>query len=97
MRFSQAFDGYRWSQQNYLLRQIDRRQASAIGFVIQGEDNNDRGFVADNYKLSYLYRANAYRKWLFFEIEPFLEWPEKEGYSTTPGIALRVEGYFNKD
>lgn len=97
VRFSQAFDGYRWSQQNYLLRQIDRRQASAIGFVIQGEDNNDRGFVADNYKLSYLYRANAYRKWLFFEIEPFLEWPEKEGYSTTPGIALRVEGYFNKD
>jgi len=97
VRFSHAFDGYKWKQENYFLRQIDRRQASAIGFVIHGENNAQRGFVADNYKLSYLYRANAYRKWLFFEIEPFLEWPEEDNYSTTPGIALRVEGYFNQN
>ncbi|MCI2285686.1 hypothetical protein L3081_22780 [Colwellia sp. MSW7] len=97
VRFSQAFEGYKWKHESYFLRQIDRRQASAIGFVIQGENNAKRGFVADNYKLSYLYRANAYRKWLFFEVEPFLEWPEEDSYSTTPGIALRVEGYFNQN
>jgi hypothetical protein len=34
---------------------------------------------------------------LFFEIEPFVEWPEKEDYSTTPGIALRVEGFFYRN
>ena len=97
VRFSQAFDGYKWKQANYFLRQIDRRQGYAIGFAIHGEKNATRGFVADNYKLSYLYRANVYRKWLYFEVEPFLEWPEEENYSTTPGIALRVEGYFNQD
>lgn len=97
VKFSQAFDGYNWKQENYFLRQIDRRQASAIGFVIHGENNAKRGFVADNYKLSYLYRANAYRKWLFFEVEPFLEWSEEDNYSATPGIALRIEGYFNQN
>lgn len=95
--FSQAYDGYNWKQANYLLRQIDRRQASAIGIVIHGEKNSSRGFVADNYTLSYLYRVNAYRKWLYFEVEPFVEWPEEENYSSTPGVALRVEGYFNQN
>jgi len=96
VRFSQAFDGYNWKQKNYFLRQINRRQAYAIGFVIYGEKNSQRGFVADNYNLSYLYRVNAYRKWLYFEIEPFLEWSEEDNYSTTPGISLRIEGYFNQ-
>jgi hypothetical protein len=95
--FSQAYDGYNWKQANYLLHQIDRRQASAIGFVIHGEKNASRGFVADNYTLSYLYRVNAYRKWLYFEVEPFVEWSEEDNYSSTLGVALRVEGYFNQD
>jgi hypothetical protein len=97
VRFSQAYDGYKWKQENYFLRQIDRRQGYAIGFSVYGEDNAERGFVADNYKLSYLYRANVYRKWLYVEVEPFLEWPEEDNYTTTPGIALRVEGYFNQN
>ena len=97
VKFSQSFDGYNWKQANYFLRQIDRRQASAIGFVIHGEKNAGRGFVADNYRLSYLYRANVYRKWIYFEVEPFLDWPEEDNYSTTLGIALRIEGYFNQN
>jgi len=96
VRFSQAFEGYNWKQTNYFLRQVNRRQAYAIGLITYGEKNASRGFVADNYNLSYLYRVNAYRKWLYFEIEPFLEWSEEDNYSTTPGIALRVEGYFNQ-
>lgn len=97
VKFSQAFDGYNWKQANYFLRQIDKRQAYAIGFVTHGEKNARRGFVADNYKLSYLYRANAYRKWLYVEVEPFLEWPQEDNYSTTLGISLRIEGYFNQN
>ncbi len=97
VRFSQAYEGYNWKQANYFLGQIDRRQAYAIGFVTYGEKNSKRGFVADNYKLTYLYRANAYRKWLYFEVEPFLEWSEQDNYSTTLGIALRIEGYFNQN
>ena len=64
---------------------------------MHGEKNAGRGCVADNYRLSYLYRANVYRKWIYFEVEPFLDWPEEDNYSTTLGIALRIEGYFNQN
>ncbi len=97
IKFSDGFEGNRWQNSLNYLRQIDRRRASAIRFSTYGEDNAGRGFLVDNYRFSYLYRMNAYRKWLYFEIEPFLDWPEEYNYSTTPGIALRVEGYFTKD
>ena len=97
VKYSEAFDGHRWKNGYYYLHQIDRRRANVVAIVAEGENGADRGFVVDNYTLSFRYRVNAYRKWLYFEIEPFIEWPEEQDYSTTPGIALRVEGYFTKD
>lgn len=94
IKTSEAFKGTRWRNGYYYLHQLDRFRASALGVVIAGENNGGRGFVVDNYTLSWRYRVNAYRRWLYFEIEPFIEWPEDVNYKTTPGIALRVEGYF---
>jgi hypothetical protein len=93
---SQAHQGLRWKHGLYRLKQLGTNRASIIGFKVQGVRNNQRGFDVDKYTLSYRYRFNAVRKWLFFEAEPFLQWPEDENYSTTPGIIFRVEGYFNK-
>jgi hypothetical protein len=67
-----------------------------LGIQVEGERNGDRGFIIDNYTLSYRYRFNALREWLFFEVEPFIEFPEEENYTTTPGVALRIEGFFHK-
>jgi len=96
IRGSQSFSGIRWKHGFYKLKHLDSTTATVMSFQVQGERNGARGFVVDNYTLSYRYRFNAYKKWLYFEIEPFLEWPEQEGYSTTPGIALRIEGNFYK-
>lgn len=97
IRGSEAFSGIRWKHGFYHLHQFSLKQAGALGLVIDGERNGENGFIIDNYTLSYRYRFNAYKRWLFFEIEPFLEWPEDENYKTTLGIALRVEGYFYKN
>ena len=70
--------------------------ATVLGLQVEGERNGDHGFFIDKYTLSYRYRFNALREWLFFEIEPFLEWPRDENFTTTPGIALRIEGLFSK-
>ncbi len=94
IRTSEAFNGYRWRNGYYYLKQLDRYTATALGVVVKGEDNGDKGFEVENYTLSYRYRVNTYRRWLYFEIEPFIEWPEDQSYKATPGIALRVEGYF---
>ncbi|TRX55096.1 hypothetical protein [Thalassomonas sp. M1454] len=97
MTFSERYEGHRWRNTYSYLHQIDRFRATALSVSINGEDNGDRGFVVDNYAVSFRYRVNAYRKWLYFEVEPFMEWPEEFDYKITPGIALRVEGYFTRE
>lgn len=97
VRASEEFSGLRWKHGFYKLTQLDQHAASVTGLQVQGERNGERGFVIDKYTLSYRYRFNALKSWLFFEVEPFLEWPENEDYKTTPGLALRVEGFFYKE
>jgi hypothetical protein len=97
IRGSESFSGIRWKHGLYQLNQLDETTASVIGIQIEGERNGVDGFFIDNSTLSYRYRFNAIHKWLYFEVEPFIEWPKDENYKTTPGIALRVEGFFNKN
>lgn len=96
VRGSQSFSGIRWKHGFYRLKQLKYNAASIMALQVQGERNGENGFIIDKYTLSYRYRFSAIRDWLYFEIEPFVEWTEKEDYSTTPGLALRVEGYFSK-
>lgn len=96
MRASKSFTGLKWKQGFYKLTQFEEKAASIIGFRIEGEHAGDNGSFIKKYLVSYRYRFNALKEWLFFEIEPFLEWEEKYNYDTTPGIALRVEGHFAK-
>jgi hypothetical protein len=96
IRGSESFSGIRWKHGFYLLNQLDLTTASVIGLQVEGERNGESGFFTDKYTLSYRYRFNALQEWLFFEVEPFLEWSKDESYVTTPGIALRIEGFFSK-
>ncbi len=96
IRGSESFSGIRWKHGFYRLNQLSDKTASITGLQIEGERSGEQGFIVNKYTLSYRYRFNALRKWLYFEVEPFIEWPEDQHYSTTPGIALRVEGYFYK-
>jgi len=96
IRGSESFKGIKWKHGFYRLNQLNEHSASIVGIQVQGERNGERGFFIDKYTLSYRYRFNKFQKWLFFEIEPFLEWSKKENYATSPGIALRVEGHFYK-
>ncbi|WP_286263594.1 hypothetical protein [Thalassotalea atypica] len=96
IRGSESFSGIRWKHGLFHLKQFSLSDAGALGLVVEGERNGDRGFIIDKYTLSYRYRFNAYKEWLFFDVEPFMEWSDSEDYNTVPGIALRVEGYFSK-
>jgi hypothetical protein len=94
---SESFSGLKWKLGFYHLQQISETQAAVYGFQIAGEKNGDRGSFVDTYSLNYRYRFGVLRKWLFFEIEPFVEFPEQYSYKVTPGLALRVEGFFYQD
>jgi len=96
IRGSESFSGIRWKHGFYKLKQETATTATVLGLQVEGERNGNEGFFIDKYTLSYRYRFNALRKWLYFEVEPFIEWSRDESYTTTPGIALRVEGFFSK-
>lgn len=96
LRGSESFHGVRWKYGIYNLKHIADRKASILGLQAEGERNGENGFIIDKYTVNYRYRFGAIKDWLFFEIEPFIEFPEEENYTATPGLALRVEGYFYK-
>ncbi len=96
IRGSEDFSGAKWKHGFYQLKQLGSKRASIWGLKVQGVRNSERGYDVDKYTLSYRYRFNALRKWLFFEVEPFLQWPEDQDYRTTPGMIFRIEGYFDK-
>lgn len=96
VRGSASFSGIRWKHGIYHLNQLDQHKATALGLLIQGERNGRDGFFIDKYMLNYRYRFNAMKKWLFFDIEPFIEWRKDDNFEANPGIAFRVEGYFSK-
>lgn len=94
---SEKEKGIRWKNGYYHLNHLTDEQASVVGFLIEGEHNGVNGTLVDKYTLSYRYRFNAFKKWVFVEIEPFIEFPHLRDYRRTPGLALRVEGYFSKN
>ncbi|MBL4908421.1 MAG: hypothetical protein JKX78_00095 [Alteromonadaceae bacterium] len=97
IRASESFKGEKWKYGLYHLRQLDNKRAALIGLVAQGRYASSNGNFTEKYNLSYRYRFNALRSWLYFEVEPFIEWAKEDGFSTNPGIALRVEGFFEKN
>ncbi len=96
LRASDAFKGQEWKYALYRLKQLGNQRASAFSFVVDGRHGSVDGSLVDQYTVGYRYRFNALKTWLFFEIEPFVEWTKVDNFATTPGVALRVEGYFQR-
>ncbi len=59
------------------------------------------GITQDSYRVKnrgvfFRYRKRSVRDWLYFEVEPFIHWPQEFNYQQTYGIALRLEGNFSR-
>ena len=96
IRASESYNGQKWNYGFYHLHQLNDKSATLLGLVAQGRYASHNGSFAERYNFSYRYRFNALRSWLFFEVEPFLEWVKKNNFTTSPGIAFRVEGFFER-
>jgi hypothetical protein len=48
----------------------------------------------EEYLVSFRWRKNTLRQWLFYELEPFVLWRRDESFSASYGLALRLEGFF---
>lgn len=92
--FRDRTNDWLWQHSVQKLTQFNEKNALITGFYIEGLSQPN--YRLEEYLLSMKWRKNALRKWLFYEVEPFILWRRDEGFSASYGIALRLEGHFGK-
>ncbi|WP_152537543.1 hypothetical protein [Catenovulum agarivorans] len=83
-----------WRHNLLLYHQLNSQSALISGIFAHGYIN--QGYHLENKGIFVRYRLQALRSWLFFEIEPFIHYPDYREFSQTPGIALRLEINFQQ-
>lgn len=66
----------------------------AISWGVATTIHSDPVFQDMSYSTSVRYRQRFLRPWLFYEVEPYLDWVRADRFNTNPGIALRLELWF---
>lgn len=84
-----------WQHSWQYLYQINEKSALVYGYYIEGL--NQPNYQLNEHLTSIRFRKNTLRDWLFYEIEPFILWRRDEDFKPSYGIALRIEGYFDKN
>ena len=88
----EEFASPKWKKAVYHLTKYDHYTTIITGMLVNGVTSPD--YRDEKITLSTRLRRHALRKWLFFEIEPFVDFERQEDYKSRFGIALRVGGYF---
>ncbi len=84
-----------WRHEIQWLYPIDEDNALLSSTLVEG-------LSRPNYRIEEVFtgvrwRTRGMRKWLFFEVEPFVIWLREESFKPSVGIALRVEAHYGKD
>ena len=82
----------KWKKAVYHLTKLDPKSTLITGVLVNGVTEPE--YRDEKVTLSTRYRRHALRRWLFFEVEPFLDFERQDDYTTRWGVALRVGGYF---
>ena len=90
--FRDQSNDWLWQHSVQKLTQFNEKTALISGVYIEGLSRPN--YQLEEYLVSFRWRKNTLRKWLFYEVEPFVLWRRDEGFSASYGIALRLEGYF---
>jgi hypothetical protein len=90
--FRDRTNDWLWQHSVQKLTQFNEKNALIAGIYIEGLSQPN--YRLEEYLVSLRWRKNTLRKWLFYEIEPFVLWRRDEQFSASYGIALRLEGYF---
>ena len=90
--FRDQSNDWLWQHSLQKLIQFDEKNALIAGVYIEGLSRPN--YRLEEYLVSLRWRKNTLRKWLFYEIEPFVLWHRDEIFSASYGIAVRLEGFF---
>ena len=87
-QFTDKTNGLEWRGGLSYMYRLSSKGAIVSGFYLSGEtDENDD---AEKYSVSVRLRNQLWRSYLFYEIEPFIDWLATENYRSNIGVALRL-------
>jgi len=67
-----------------------------VSGVQYNRNNNKLDVSNESYIISTRYRNLLYKSWMYFEVEPFLEFNQLNGYKREVGIALHLISYYGE-
>ncbi len=87
-----------WNDEDYtikfengpsLLQKLSKK--SALSYHAHVITVNKPEFVVENYITQITYRERIYKKWLFFQVSPFINFPRERNFHRTPGLVLSFD------
>jgi len=75
----------------YHIKGLKDEQLLVTGLQYNYNENSHESYLA-----SVRYRNLFYKKWMYFELEPFIEFNQINDYKNEVGIAMRLIGYYGK-
>jgi hypothetical protein len=81
--------GAEWSTGLTFFRTFSDLRGVRGEFKIEGDTRPT--LIVQRYLLSLRWREAIYSSWLFYEIEPFVEWMKKQEFEASPGITFILE------
>lgn len=87
-------DGLGWdlTQTAALYQRLGSRRA--LQYSVGARGYTEPSATVQVWRAGIRYRQNIFRRWLFFEVEPFVFWPRIEDYRATSGVVFRLETQF---
>jgi hypothetical protein len=94
LTIAEGSGGWNWGTEVSFLQRLSKN--SAITFAGSANGPTRPSFVAGNYRVFTRYRRNFKRDWLFFELEPDINWPRQQDGSRQAvwGGTFRLEVVF---
>ena len=72
------------------------RDQLLVSGIQYNKNNNKQDISNENVILSIRYRNLIYKSWMYFEVEPFIEFNQLNDFRREAGIALNLISYYGK-
>ena len=95
LTIAEGSNGWNWGTEVSVLHRLSDKSAVTVAGSANGPTRPST--VAGNYRVYTTYRRNFAREWLFFELEPDINWPRQDdgGRKAVWGGTFRVEVNFH--
>lgn len=88
-QFDNRSEGVEWRSGLSYTYRLSNKGAIGAGAYLRGASDGDEDI--ENYSASIRLRKQFWRSYLFYEIEPFVDWPASDDYRPHSGIAFSIQ------